>query len=122
MIKEEIRQAIALLQKHGYQITAPRVNVIVPQDETPTFDEWWNAYQKKRGRKKAEAKWNKLKPTQKVACMKATPAYVMSTPDVQYRKDPMTYLNGECWNDEIISKRDNANNGTINKLNAIFAE
>lgn len=122
MIKEEIRQAIALLQEYGYQITAPKEIVIVPQDETPTFDEWWDAYQKKRGRKKAEAKWNKLKPTQKVACMKATPAYVMSTPDVQYRKDPMTYLNGECWNDEIISKRENTDNGTINKLNAIFAE
>jgi hypothetical protein len=122
MIKEEIRQAIALLQEHGYQITAPREIVIVPKDETPTFEEWWDAYQKKRGRKKAEAKWNKLKPTQKLACMKATPAYVMSTPDVQYRKDPMTYLNGECWNDEIISKREKTDNGTINKLNAIFAE
>lgn len=122
MIKEEIRQAIALLQEHGYQITAPREIVIVPKDVTPTFEEWWDAYQKKRGRKKAEAKWNKLKPTQKLACMKATPAYVMSTPDVQYRKDPMTYLNGECWNDEIISKREKTDNGTINKLNAIFAE
>ena len=70
----------------------------------PTFEEWWCAYSKKRGRKKAEAKWNKLSDFDKVACMKSTPAYVASTPDVTYRKDPLTYLNGECWNDELIFK------------------
>ena len=72
----------------------------------PTFEEWWNAYNKKRGRKKAEAKWKKLSLNDKVACMKATPLYVASTPDPVYRKDPLTYLNGECWNDEIIQKQD----------------
>jgi hypothetical protein len=72
----------------------------------PTFEEWWNAYNKKRGRKKAEAKWKKLSLNDKVACMKATPLYIASTPDPVYRKDPLTYLNGECWNDEIIQKQD----------------
>ena len=72
----------------------------------PPFEEWWNAYNKKRGRKKAEAKWKKLSLNDKVACMKATPLYVASTPDPVYRKDPLTYLNGECWNDEIIQKQD----------------
>ena len=72
----------------------------------PPFEEWWNAYNKKRGRKKAEAKWKKLSLNDKVACMKATPFYVASTPDPVYRKDPLTYLNGECWNDEIIQKQD----------------
>lgn len=70
----------------------------------PSFEDWWNAYNKKRGRKKAESKWNKLSHADKIACMKATPAYVDSTPDVQYRLDPLTYLNGERWNDEIINR------------------
>lgn len=73
--------------------------------EIPTFEAWWNAYSKKRGRKKTEAKWNKLSLQDKAACMKATPAYVASTPDVKYRLDPLTYLNGERWNDEIISSK-----------------
>ena len=77
---------------------------ICPILTIPTFEEWWCAYSKKRGRKKAEAKWNKLSDFDKVACMKSTPAYVASTPDVTYRKDPLTYLNGECWNDELIFK------------------
>lgn len=69
------------------------------------FDDWWNAYSKKRGRKKAEAKWAKLSPYDKLACMRVVSAYVDATPDPMYRKDPLTYLNGECWNDEIITKQ-----------------
>lgn len=78
-------------------------------EEDPSFDDWWNAYGKKRGRKKVEAKWNKLPHADKIACMQATPAYVASTPDKQYRLDPLTYLNGERWNDEIISKENGQN-------------
>ena len=70
----------------------------------PSFDDWWNAYQKKRGRKKTEAKWNRLSDADKIACMEATPAYVASIEDRQFQKDPLTYLNGECWNDELIFK------------------
>lgn len=80
----------------------------------PPFEEWWIAYNKKRGRKKAEAKWNKLSLDDKVACMNATPNYVASTPDPVYRKDPLTYLNGECWNDEIIQKQNNEQQRAIN--------
>ena len=76
-----------------------------PGGEIPTFSDWWDVYDKKRSRKKCEMKWNRLAPSQKIACMKATPAYVLSTSDKQYRKDPLTYLNGECWNDEIILKQ-----------------
>lgn len=71
----------------------------------PSFDDWWNAYDKKCGRKKAEARWDRIPSFEKIACMKATPAYVRATPDKAYRKHPLTYLNGECWNDEIIIKR-----------------
>ena len=78
---------------------------ILHVEEAPSFDDWWNAYNKKRGRKKAEAKWNKLSHADKIACMKATPIYVASIEDKQFQKDPLTYLNGECWNDEIILKK-----------------
>ena len=70
-----------------------------------SFEDWWNMYDKKRGKKKAQAKWNKLSKADQVACLLATPAYVASTPDVQYRLDPLTYLNGERWNDEIYLKK-----------------
>lgn len=82
-------------------------------EEDPSFEDWWNTYNKKRGRKKAEAKWNKLSHADKMACMKATPIYVASIEDKQYQKDPLTYLNGECWNDEIINKPNHEQQRTI---------
>lgn len=85
-----------------YYIQADVFTSIPP---VPSFDDWWNAYDKKCGRKKAEARWDRLPSFEKIACMKATPAYVRATPDKAYRKHPLTYLNGECWNDEIIIKR-----------------
>jgi len=35
-------------------------------------------------------------------CVDVISAYVASTLDVKYRKNPVTWLNQECWNDEII--------------------
>lgn len=88
------------------QVTAPTEDGMI----IPTFDEFWNAYAYKKGRKKAEEKWNRLKPKEKVACMKAVPAYVENTIipgsastgiKKQFRMHPLTYLNGARWEDEI---------------------
>lgn len=83
---------------------------------TPTFQDFWDAYAYKKGRKKAEEKWNKLKLKEKVACMKAVPAYVENTmipgsvsddSRKQYRMHPLTYLNGARWEDEIYPVQSN---------------
>lgn len=88
------------------QVTVPAEDGMI----VPTFDEFWNAYAYKKGRKKAEEKWDRLKPKEKVACMKAVPAYVENTmipgsaytgTKKQFRMHPLTYLNGARWEDEI---------------------
>lgn len=88
-----------------HETLPPLASVIVP-----TFQDFWDAYAYKKGRKKAEEKWNKLKPKEKVACMRAVPAYVANTvipgsvsdgSRKQYRMHPLTYLNGARWEDEI---------------------
>lgn len=76
-------------------------------DDLASFERWWLLYDKKRGKKKAQQKWLRLTPSQREACIAATPAYVKSIQDKQFQKDPLTYLNGECWNDEIIQQQDN---------------
>lgn len=86
------------------------------------FSEWWEAYDKKRGREKCMKKWEKMTDEERRACISATPAYVASTPDKAYRKDPLTYLNGKCWNDEIIIKNGNKpSNDSRDKLADILA-
>lgn len=69
------------------------------------FDSWWDSYQKKRNRDACEKKWSKLSDADKEAIMEHTPKYVESTPDKQYRKDPLSYLNQHTWNDEIIKRQ-----------------
>ena len=78
-----------------------KMSTIVKAAEEVAFEKWWNLYQKKRGKEKCMKKWAKLSLEEKQACIDATPTYVSSTPDVIYRKDPLTYLNGKCWNDEV---------------------
>ncbi len=51
--------------------------------------------------KKCQAKFKKLTKTEVDLIFEKLPFYVQSTPDKQYRKNPLTWLNGKCWNDEI---------------------
>ncbi len=73
------------------------------------FSEWWNLYDKKIDRAKCERKWNKLTLAERKACIAATPAYVASTPDLQFRRHPMTYLNNKSWENQIIPHNNAAN-------------
>lgn len=69
-----------------------------------SFEYWWTLYDLKCGRGNCEKKWSKLTQKEKRECIAATPAYVASTPDKQYRKRPLTYLNQKAWKDEIINR------------------
>ncbi|MBC8984779.1 hypothetical protein H9X96_03210 [Pedobacter sp. N36a] len=68
----------------------------------PLFDQFWDIYKKKVGRDKALTKWKTLAGSDKLEILKVVPDYVKSTPDKQFRKDPITYLNGGHWKDELI--------------------
>lgn len=71
------------------------------KDDDDGFDEFWEAYGKKVGRSKAYSLWKKMTKVKRKSCMDYIPAYVKSRPDVQYRKNPETFLRNECWNDKI---------------------
>lgn len=78
-----------------------------PWQEADPFDYWWKLYDLKVGKEKCMKKWATLNEQEKAECIAATPAYVRSTPDKKFRKRPLTYLNGKCWNDEIITRNAN---------------
>lgn len=68
----------------------------------PTFEDFWDLYAKKTGKEKCARAWKKLPQKTKELIMERLPDYIASTPDKKYRKDPYTYLNNKCWEDEII--------------------
>ena len=66
------------------------------------FEYLWVTYGKKGNRKTSLQKYNKLSKSD-IALLKIhLPKYVKSTPDLQYRKGLQSYIEKECWNDEII--------------------
>lgn len=67
-----------------------------------TFDEFWNMYGKKVDSKKCRDKFETIKESDRKKILETLELYVKSKPEVKFRKDPIRYLTGEIWNDEII--------------------
>ena len=64
------------------------------------FGEFWDLYNKKIDRVKCEKKFSKLKQSEVDEIFLVIHEYIQSTPDPKYRKNPLTWLNGNCWKDE----------------------
>ncbi len=69
------------------------------------FEQFWKLYDYKKGKDNALKAWKKLSKSEIDLILLHVPKYVESTPDVQYRKHPTTYLNQKSWEDEIIEKK-----------------
>lgn len=67
-----------------------------------TFSDFWNLYPKKVEKKKSEDKWNRLsKPTQELILKDLPRRKLTESWKKGFILNPMTYFNGERWNDEI---------------------
>lgn len=83
------------------------------------FDCFWSAYDKKRDSKKCFEKFKKIDSTLYDFIIDKAQQYANSTPDIKYRKNPLTWLNGNCWEDEIVT---DLNNNKNERFNAATAE
>jgi hypothetical protein len=68
------------------------------------FEEFWDLYDYKKSKDKAEKAWKTLNQEEKALALQHAPVYAQSTPDKQFRKHPTTYLNNKSFNDEIIER------------------
>lgn len=75
------------------------------------FEKFWELYDKKVGRPKAEQKWNKLKLEEQQAILEYIPKYKISQPNKTYRKNPETFFNNRSWEDELVSDDKGENKG-----------
>ena len=76
------------------------------------FNLFWNVYDKKLDRSKCFMKWKKIDHEQYNFIIDKAQEYVISTPNIKFRKNPLTWLNGSCWEDDIIN-----NEITIKQIN-----
>lgn len=72
-----------------------------------TFDQFYAAYPKKKGKQDAERAWNKLKPNSELAIEiihsleRATKSQDWLKDEGQFIPYPATWLNGRRWEDEV---------------------
>ena len=76
-----------------------------------SFDEFWKLYGKSSDKKSCLAKFEKLTNEELEKIKINLPNYILSTPDIKYRKNPLTWLNRKCWEDEIEISTSNLKNG-----------
>lgn len=66
----------------------------------PTFENFWNEYDKKVGKQKSQREWDKLKQDEKETLMADIQIYKDCCEEKKYMKDPERYLKYKVWNDE----------------------
>jgi len=86
-------------------LNKPNTNKIIEKDIN-VFNHLWDLYEKKVDRDKAYKAFKKVSKKDIDLMLIHIPNYVKSTPDKTYRKMFSTYINGKCWNDEIIEKKE----------------
>lgn len=88
----------------------------------PTFDDFWDKYDKKVGKPNTEKLWKKIDQGAREKIMVHLDHYLMV--EKVFRKDPERYLKHEVWNNEVITKPQSNNGrkfdaeGTLNRLNS----
>ena len=111
----------------SYQIDCEKLNEVLGEllenksnEKKIPFQEFWDLYDKKRGRPKCEKMWNKLSLKKQKLAMEHIPKYKEAQPDKVYRKDPERYLRYEVWNDEIIKPKNIRDNNERETLDFDF--
>lgn len=72
------------------------------EPQSPSFDDFWDLYDKKRDYEGSEQLWNKLTQADREAIIAYIPQYKEAEPRKKFRKDPTTFLRHRSWEDEII--------------------
>lgn len=87
--------------KSSIKKPAKKTGAVSNDDTEESFKIIWSMYGKKGNRKTSLEKFSKLSIETMQLIFDHIPAYVRSTPDKQYRKNFETYINQNCWMDEI---------------------
>lgn len=107
--REESTQSKEKESKENNNPLPPGGGVSESSDSSPVgneeFEAFWDAYGKKVDRSKCERKFKNISKAEREAIMAHVPKYVASTPDEQFRKNPLSYLNGKCWRDEDLPRK-----------------
>jgi hypothetical protein len=86
------------------------IDIDIEKDINPvsaifSFNDFWAMYDLKADRDKCEKVYKKLSHKDQQAILDRLPDYIDATPNVKFRKNPLTWLHGKCWNDDEIQTK-----------------
>lgn len=104
-IKLERTQGLKLIYpKQEIVYSIPKVNaqelLEKVNEREKLFAKFWDMYNRKVGTKDCKSKFLKLTDKEVEEIFTTLPHYLKATPDVKFRKHPITYLNQRTWEDE----------------------
>lgn len=111
-LAEEIKESLAI-NLEAAEVLPEEVKISEPELEPEAeeviikdsgFEDFWSTYDKKNSRSECLKLWCKLSSEEKKGIMKHLEKYVPSTPEKQFRKDPINYLKAKSWNDEVVPR------------------
>lgn len=82
-------------------------------DKSAAFDLFWDAYDKKDGKKNSFARWMKIPLDDMPMIIEKAKLYAVMKKGDPYKKDPLTWLNGEHWNDANLKTYNHAERAGI---------
>ncbi|MBD1434850.1 DUF4373 domain-containing protein [Sphingobacterium sp. DN00404] len=89
-------------QSNNDRSTIKESKVNKEKDNKYPFENFWDLYPVKVGKKKCVEKWENLKDTDKAKVLDTLPGFIAYKPfDTFNHPNPLTYLNQERWNDEL---------------------
>lgn len=91
-------QSIVSIDKPINNIT---INNITTEANALEFDLFWDIYNKKIDRVKCFKVWAKINTKEIPLILEKAKIYIETSPEIKFRKNPLTWLNGKCWKDEI---------------------
>jgi hypothetical protein len=108
-------EMLEIIEAYEKDISVINTDLIFAPSLYP-FNDFWELYDKKVGRTKAEKLYNKTTMDERIKMFEHIPLYKESQPDKKFRKDPETYLRNKSWEDEIISREKNNPRNFYNNL------
>lgn len=88
-----------LTNKQQTTNTQLTTNKNVKNNKEILFSDFWKVYDKSVDKKKCLEKFIKLTEEDIKLILEVLPIYVTETKDKKFRKNPLTWLNGNCWLD-----------------------
>lgn len=70
----------------------------------PTFQDFYDLYDKKVDPHLAIRAWNKISQKHREEIMEYIPRYIAAEPKKEFRRNPSVFLNNKTWQNEIINK------------------